>query len=128
MRFFIFTLMFDLFYISLLNRLKSKFGHKSMTLAYHYINIVEIAFYSLIACFFAAFSSQLNFGKMDTDKAIILSVLFVLFIYMKNYMRYNGKRRNVLNAKSKRQKLQPWKLIVLPLACILLSIIFYQAI
>ncbi len=99
-----------------------------MLLSLHYISLVEIAFYGLIACFFAAFSSQLNIGKISSEKAIILSVLCVLFIYLKNWMRYNGKRRNILNAKSKRQKLQPWKLIVLPLTCMLLALVFFQAI
>ncbi|WP_241974238.1 hypothetical protein [Winogradskyella wandonensis] len=99
-----------------------------MQIALHYICFVEISFYGLLACFFAAFASQLNVGKISSEKAILLSVLCVLFIYLKNWMRYNGKRRTILNAKSKRQKLQPWKLIVLPLACIVLALVFFQAI
>ncbi|WP_143185566.1 hypothetical protein [Winogradskyella jejuensis] len=99
-----------------------------MQLSLHYISVVEIAFFGLIACFFAAFASQLNMGQISSEKAVILSLICVLFIYLKNWMRYNGKRRNVLNAKSKRQKIQPWKLIVLPLAFIILALVFLQAI
>jgi len=120
--------MFDNFYISFLNLTKAKWGKKAISLSLHYISLVETAFYALLACFFAAFASQLNIGKISLSKAITLTVLCVLFIYMKNWMRYNGKRRNVLKAKSKRQKLQAWKLIVLPITCILLALIFFQAI
>lgn len=97
-------------------------------MALYYISLCEIAFYSLLATFFAAFASQLNIGKIGLQRAITLIIICVLVIVLKNYMRYNGKRRNILNAKSKKYKLQPWKLIVLPLACIVLSTIFYQAI
>lgn len=128
MRFFTFALMFDSFYISFLNYLKPKFGRKSMTLAFHYISIVEIAFYALLACFFAAFSNQLNIVKISPEKAITISVLCVLFIYGKNWMRYNGKRRMVLNAKSRKAKVEKWKLAVLPIACIVLAVVFFQAI
>ncbi|RZN83624.1 MAG: hypothetical protein EVB11_04150 [Winogradskyella sp.] len=120
--------MFDYFYISFLKLTKPKWGKKAMSMSLHYISLVEIAFYGLLASFFAAFASQLNIGKISASKAITLTVLCVLFIYMKNWMRYNGKRRNVLNAKSKKQKLQSWKLIVLPLACVLLALVFFQAI
>ena len=120
--------MFDTFYIGLLNNLKPMFGKKAMGYALYYINITEVSFYALVACFFAAFASQLNIGKISSEKALILSVLFVLFICLKNWMRYNGKRRNVLNAKSKRVKLKFWKLILLPVACIILAIVFFQAI
>ena len=120
--------MFDSFYITFLNVTKPKFGRKAMSLALQYICITEIAFYALLACFFAAFSSQHNLGKVSLEKAITLSVLCILFIYLKNWMRYNGKRRNILNAKSKKQKLQVWKLVVVPVAFIVLAFVFFQAI
>lgn len=129
MRFFIFTIMFDSFYITFLNVTKPKFGRKAMLWALLYICLTEVAFYALLACFFSAFSSQLNIGKISSEKAIFLSVLCVLFIYLKNWMRYNGKRRNILNAKkSKKHKLQAWKLIAVPIACIILAFVFFKAI
>ncbi len=128
MRFFILAIMFDSFYIALLNLTKPKFGRKAVLLTLHYICLTEIAFYMLLACFFSAFASQLNIGKISSGKAIIISILCVLLIYLKNWMRYNGKRRNILNAKSKKHKLQAWKLIAVPVACIIMAFIFYQAI
>lgn len=120
--------MFDSFYISILNYLKPKFGKTSMTLALYYVNIFEVSFYALLACFFSAFASQLNVVKISNEKVIIITILCVLFTFGKNWMRYNGKRRNVLNAKSKRQSIQPWKLLLLPVVCILLAFVFYMAI
>ncbi len=120
--------MFDAFYISFLNYLKPKFGKRSMTLALYYVNLFEVSFYSLLTCFFAAFASQLNISKMSNEKVITITILCTLFIFGKNWMRYNGKRRNVLNAKSKKKSMQPWKFILLPMVCILLAFIFYKAI
>jgi hypothetical protein len=119
--------MFDSFYISFLNLLKPKFGKRAMSLALYYICLIEIAFYGLLATFFAAFANQMNLGNVSPSKAITLSILVGLFICLKNWMRYNGKRRNVLNAKSKKHKLPLWKLIVLPLVCVVLAIVFFQA-
>ena len=98
-----------------------------MSFALYYICLIEIAFYGLLATFFAAFANQMNLGNVSPSKAITLSILVGLFISLKNWMRYNGKRRNVLNAKSKKQKLPLWKLIVLPLVCVVLTIVFFQA-
>lgn len=120
--------MFDSFYISFINYLKPKFGKKSIKWALHYISISEISFYSLLACFFAAFSSQLNIINISTEKVILISVLSVIFIYAKNWMRYNGKRRLILNAKSKKRNVEVWKLIALPIACIILAAILFQAV
>lgn len=99
-----------------------------MKLALYYVSFLELSFYALIATFFAAFTSQMRLGIMSTSKAIILSVLVILFVCFKNWMRYNGKRKNILNAKSKRRKLKLWQLIALPLVCLLLALIFFQAI
>lgn len=120
--------MFDAFYIGFLNYLKPKFGKIAMRLALYYVNLFEVSFYGLLACFFSAFASQLNIVKMGTENVITITILCTLFIFTKNWLRYNGKRRNVLNAKSKKQTIQPWKFLLLPMACILLAFAFYTAI
>ncbi|MFD1062767.1 hypothetical protein ACFQ1Q_05870 [Winogradskyella litorisediminis] len=99
-----------------------------MTWALHYISLSEIAFYALLACFFAAFSNQLNIVKISSEKAITIAIISIIFIYGKNWIRYNGKKRLILNAKSKKQKVELWKLIALPIACVVLAIIFFQAV
>jgi ABC-type Fe3+ transport system permease subunit len=120
--------MFDLFYISFLNLIKSKFVKKSLTLSFYYICFVELSFYVLLVSFFSAFASQMTISTMGLSKAIPLFVLVALFVGLKNWMRYNGKRRNVLNAKSKKHKLELWKLLFLPIVCLVLAVVFFQAI
>jgi hypothetical protein len=120
--------MFDIYYIAFFNVLKSSFGKKAMKLALYYVSLLELSFYVLIAAFFAAFTSQMRLGVMSKSKVLILSVLGILFICFKNWIRYNGKRRNILSAKSKRRKLKLWQLIMLPLVCLFLALIFFQAI
>lgn len=128
MRFFTFTTMLDRFYISFLKKTKPRYGRKSISLSLYYICIVEIAFFVLLAVFFSAFATQLNIVKMSTEKVLIIAVLAIIFICFKNWMRFNGKRRNILNAKSKFKTIETWKLILVPMVCILMSVVFYQAI
>ena len=120
--------MFDAFYISFFNYVKPRFKHKASLISNIYVSLVEILFYGLIVMFFLAFASQMNLIKINTEKCILLSFLTVSIIYFKNWMQYNGKRRIVLNSKSNKRSLQRWKLILLPLSCIILIIIFFQAI
>jgi hypothetical protein len=114
--------------MSFLNLTKSKFGKKALALSFYYICIVELSFYTLLIVFFTAFATQLNMIPMQVSTAIVLLFLVTLFVFLKNYIRYNGKRRNVLNAKSKTYKLQFWKLILAPVVCLVLAIVFFQAI
>ena len=120
--------MFDSFYMTCFNFLKPSFGKKAMTYALYYVSFLEISFYGLLASFFSAFASQMRLGNMSQTKAITITILVALFVCFKNWMRYNGKRRNVLSAKSRRIKLKLWQIIAFPLICLLLAFIFFQAI
>ena len=121
-------IMFDNYYISCLNYLKPILGKKAIQLTYWYICILELSFYALLISFFAAFTSQMNIQTLDRDKVVILLILGTLFICFKNWMRYNGKRRNVLSASSRKNKIKGLLLWLAPLLSLLLSVLFYQAI
>ncbi|WP_296318891.1 hypothetical protein [Winogradskyella sp.] len=99
-----------------------------MPLAFHYVSIVEFLFYLLLGTFFSAFSSQLNLGRISSSKAITIIVIAIILVYIKNWMRYNGKRRLVLNAKYKKKTIQAWKMVVVPIILVVLIAVFYQAI
>ncbi|MCC1483290.1 hypothetical protein [Winogradskyella immobilis] len=122
-------IMFDRYYISAFNTLKSSFGKHAIRYALYYVNLLEFLVYALIASFFMAFANQMGIITMHITKVITLSVIIFLFVCFKNWIRYNGKRRHVLNAKSKhRTSLQLWKLVMLPVVCILLIVVFSKAI
>lgn len=119
--------MLDAFYISCYNYLKPKYKRNAIKLALLYITFAEITLYSMTGMFFMAFAHQMHILDVNQNKIITIVLLLSGFIYFKNWMQYNGKRRNILNAKSK-SKIQKWKLILFPITCIILGIILYQAI
>jgi len=120
--------MFDQFYISFLNSFKDRFRKASVKLSYWYICLLELSFYGMLVSFFAAFSSQMHINTIDGNKTAILLVLGSLFVCFKNWMRYNGKRRHVLNASIKKKSVKALVLIVLPFVFLMLTFLFYQAI
>ncbi|RZV65899.1 MAG: hypothetical protein EX254_04515 [Flavobacteriaceae bacterium] len=67
---------------------------------------------------------------MSSDKAWALFFLLSVIIYFKNWMQYSGKRRNVMNAKMSNRKTKKhsiWLLMLLPIACVALSVVLSNA-
>ncbi len=119
--------MLDRFYISIFNRLKTSMGKKAIPLALYYISFLELALLFALIAFFMVFAKQMKLGIMSQGKTIGLFIALALFVLFKNWMRYNGKRRHVLNAKVSSTRFSLWKLILLPVLCIALAVILLQA-
>ena len=119
--------MLDPFYISFLNTIKKQFGKSAFSMALAYISFFEISLMLLVGLFFAAFGSQMNIPLMSSLKGWTLFALLSIFIVMKNWLRYNGKKRIILKAKA-HKKHHLITLIMLPLVCLLLAFIFYQSV
>lgn len=124
---FIYSLsMLDTFYISLLQHYKKRLGKKSLTLALFYINLLELSIILAIAAFALAFASQMKMVVMSLTKFWILYGLVILFITFKNWMRYNGKKRIILNAKVKPKYISIYLLWLLPIGCFAIAFIMLQ--
>ncbi len=120
--------MLDQFYITIFNHYKKKFGKKSLSIALFYINFLELALLLVIGLFFMAFATQMKLTVMSLHKFWILFSIVSLFIIFKNWMRFNGKRRNVLNAKLKAKKTSILLIWLLPIGCLTLAFVLFQAI
>ena len=118
----------DSFYISFFNRIKKQFGKKAIGLSQLYITFLEGSFMILLVCFFAAFANQMKMDLMSSSKGIVLGFIVLLFIYFKNWMKYTGKKRNILNAKRKKSDEPFWKLMIVPIVFLVLSLIFIKSI
>lgn len=116
----------DNFYISIFNHYKKALGKRSLKLALFYINFLELSITLVLAAFFMAFASQMRIIVMSSTKFWVLFLLVALFVIFKNWMRYNGKKRNVLNAMSKRKSLSIYLLWLLPIGCSILAFILLQ--
>ncbi|MCB0400423.1 MAG: hypothetical protein KDD26_12590 [Winogradskyella sp.] len=113
------------FYINIFNYYKKHFGKRTNRIALIYINLLEVSIYLALATFFLAFSSQMNIVTIAMYKFWVVFGLVSIFIIFKNWMRYNGRKRNIINAKLK-ARYPIYLLWVLPLACFSLAFILLQ--
>ncbi|MAB48544.1 MAG: hypothetical protein CMC05_07925 [Flavobacteriaceae bacterium] len=118
--------MLDNYYIALLNYYKKRLGKRSLTIALFYINVLELSILMSLGTFFMAFATQMKINSISSNKFWILFSLASLFIMFKNWMRYNGKKRNILNAKSRSKTPSIYLLWLLPIGCIVLAFVFLQ--
>ncbi len=120
---------FDQFVLSVFKYYKTRFKRKANTIAVFYISVLQSSILLLLGVFFAEFFKQMRVETMSSTKAWTLFFIASIIIYFKNWMSYSGKKRKVLNAKqTKRKSLQYsiWVLWLLPLGCIVLSIILLR--
>lgn len=121
---------FDQFFFSVFTTFKPRFKKKANSIALFYISFLQIAVLFVLGVFFATFLSQMNTSLMTSDNAWLLFVVSAIFIHFKNWLKYNGKTRKVLNAKFNRSKASTHHiglLLVLPFACIILGLILLRS-
>lgn len=116
----------DTNYIFIFNHYKKAYGKKSINIALLYVCLLEFSFALALGAFLKAFASQMKMAIMSSTKFWILFAIIALFIISKNWMRYNGKKRNVLNAKLKRNDTSIYLLWLLPIGCLLIAFILLQ--
>jgi len=123
--------LFDKFFFSVFKHYKDMKNKKANDIATAYISVLQSALILLLGVFFAGFFNQMNVNTLSQDKAITLFVLACVFIFFKNWMQYAGRKRKVLNAKMLKSKslgYNIWLIWLLPLVCLGLSFIIYQAV
>jgi len=120
--------MLDTFYISIFNYYKKAFGKKSLSLALLYINFLELSIILALGAFFLAFANQMKMLVMSSTKFWVLFSLVTVLVISKNWMRYNGKKRIILNAKLKGQTTSIYLLWILPFGCLILAFILLQVV
>ena len=119
--------MLDKFYLSMLNQFKKNRSKRSLQTAFIYINLLETSIYLFLGIFFKIFLKQLKIVTMSDTKFWTVISLLVAFIIFKNWLRYNGKRRNILRTQVQHLKWSTYLLWLLPIAILSLSLILWQA-
>ncbi|MEO1032944.1 MAG: hypothetical protein AAFX55_16160 [Bacteroidota bacterium] len=118
--------MLDNYYISVFNFYKKRYGKRSLKIALFYINFLELSIVLALATFFMAFAQQMKFITMSPSKFWTLFSFIAICIVFKNWMRYNGKKRHVLNARLKRNVASIYLLWFLPLGCLIIAFALLQ--
>ncbi|WP_218846273.1 hypothetical protein [Winogradskyella ludwigii] len=116
----------DTYYITILNHYKKTLGKQSLTIALLYINFLELSIVLALAAFLMGFASQMKMQLMSSTKFWVLLTIIALFVIAKNWMRYNGKKRMMLNAKSRRTDTSIYLLWILPIGCLAIASILLQ--
>ena len=122
---------FDQLYLTVFNRFKGRYKQKANTIALFYTSVLQIALLFLGGVFFIKFLEQMKVVVMSSSNMSILFVMITVFIHFKNWVNYSGRKRRVLNAKLSSKKdlgYSTFVLIVLPIAIIALSVMFYKAV
>ena len=120
---------FDQFFFSIFTVFKTRFKQKANTIALLYISTLQIALLFVIGVFFTTFLNKMHVNTMSIENTWILFVLFSIIIHLKNWMKYNGKSRKVLNAKFNKSKnsYNTSILLLLPVSCIVLGLILLKS-
>lgn len=118
------------FYFDVFNAYKERYKQKSKTIALVYISFLEISLLLVLGVFFSVFFRQMNVNTMSSEKAWTLFTIASIIIYIKNWLQYSGKKRNIMRAKASKTKAQPyniWLLWLLPIAFLGLAFVLLQA-
>jgi hypothetical protein len=122
---------FDQLYLTIFNRFKGRYKHKANTIALYYTSGLQIALLFLGGVFFIKFLEQMKVVVMSSSNTGLLFVMTAVVLHFKNWVSYSGRKRRVLNAKLSKKKDLGYSmltLVVLPVAIIALSILFYKAV
>jgi len=120
---------FDQFFFAIFSAFKPKFKQKANNIALIYISLLQIALLFVVGVFFVTFLSKMHVKTMSTSNMWTLFIIFSIVLHLKNWMKYNGKSRKVLNAKFNKSKntYSVSILLLLPVICTVLGIIILKA-
>ena len=122
---------FDTLFFNVFKYYKDAKSKKANQLATIYISILQCALLLVFGVFFAGFFNQMNMETISQEKGWTLYILVSLFLFFKNWIQYTGRKRSVLNAKMLKRKSQTYSIFMiwlLPVACIALAVIIWQAV
>ena len=123
-------IIFDQFFFTIFSFYKKRYKQKANTIALVYSSLLQIALAFLLGCFFAAFFSQMHVDSMSSQKAWTLFVMTAIGIHFKNWIKYSGKTRKILNAKWNKRKAPQQSIALLwclPFAAIGLALIMLKS-
>jgi len=122
---------FDSLFFNVFKYYKDTKSKKANQLATVYISILQCAILLLLGVFFAGFFNQMHMDTISQDKGWTLYILASIFLFFKNWIQYTGRKRSVLNAKMMKRRSRSYSIFMLwllPVACIVLAVIIWQAV
>lgn len=121
---------FDRLYLSVFHQVKQFKPKLAARWARLYVSFFQLTLCLLFGIFFMKFSKQMKLNILDDTSLWIVSLGIIVFIFFKNWMSYNGKKRNILISRNTKG-IKPYSaitLIVFILALFALSFILSKAV
>lgn len=120
---------FDTIFFSVFKHYKTTYKQKASSIAIVYVSLLQMALILVFGAFFSVFLEQMHVNTFSASKGWALYIMISVFIYFRNWIAYSGRKRNVLNAKTNKNKqtYSIWLLWLLLLGCITLAIILLNA-
>ena len=121
---------FDRLYLSVFHQVKQYNPKLAARWARFYVSIFQLTLCLLFGIFFMKFSKQMKLNILDNASLKIVSLGIIVFIFFKNWMSYNGKKRNILISRNTKgtKPYSVYTLIVFILALFALSFILSKAV
>lgn len=121
---------FDRLYLSVFQQVKQYKPKLAARWALFYVSVFQLALCLFFGIFFMKFSKQMKLNILDDTSLWIVSLGITVFIFFKNWMSYNGKKRNILISRNtkKSKPYSAYTLIVFLLALFALSFILSNAV
>ena len=91
---------FDRLYLSVFHQVKQFKPKLAARWARLYVSFFQLALCLLFGIFFMKFSKQMKLNILDDTSLWIVSLGITVFIFFKNWMSYNGKKRNILMSRN----------------------------
>ena len=121
---------FDRLYLYVFQQVKQYKPKLAARWALFYVSDFQLALCLFFGIFFMKFSKQMKLNILDDTSLWIVSLGITVFIFFKNWMSYNGKKRNILISRNTKKSKQysAYTLIVFLLALFALSFILSNAV
>ncbi len=121
---------FDRLYLSVFQEVKQYKPKLAARWAHFYVSVFQLALCLLFGIFFMKFSKQMKLNILDDTSLWIVSLGITVFIFFKNWMSYNGKKRNILMSRNTKgsKPYSAYTLIVFLLALFALSFVLSRAV
>jgi len=121
--------MFDQLFFNVFNYYKDKKYKKANTIAIVYITLLHSALLLFLGVFFSEFFKQMRLTTLTNNEVWLIYFLGIIGLYFMNWIQYSGRKRNIRRANLSKNKSEHRSIVILwliPILCILLSIIFLK--
>lgn len=122
---------FDALFYHVFRHYKNKKSKRANGIAVIYVTFLQCSLLLVLGVFFAGFFRSMHVATVSAAKAWALFVIVFVFVHFKNWMKYGGRKRKVLNAKMLKNKKLNYNIGVLwllPVALILLAFVLLKAV